>query len=111
MQFAYASLTLLQLIGFAALLGGVLVQLGPVEPEINRTMLIGAPLMLVSFVALWALGGSDASVAPQVVRTLVLVFACVLVVLNRKFASIPRGLLVLLGLLALADAAIAVYWT
>ncbi len=111
MQFAYASLTLLQWIGFAALLGGVLVQLGPYEPEVNRTMLVGAPLMLVSFVALWVLGGSGASTAPQVIRTALLVFASVLVVVNRKYASIPRGLLLLLGLLALADAAIAVYWT
>ena len=42
MQIAHQTLVLLHLIGFAALLGGVLVQLRSKEPEVNASMLNGS---------------------------------------------------------------------
>lgn len=111
MQFAHASLTLLHLVGFAALFGAVLVQLRSAEPEVNRAMLVGAPVMLITGVVGWVLDPGGRGVAPFVVSTIDLAFATVLVAVNRRYASIPRGLLLLIGILAFADAAIAVYWT
>ncbi len=106
-------LVLLHLVAFAALLGGSLVQLRSAEPEVNAAMLHGAWVSLVSGVALWVLAGAldlDVSVSALVVKTVVAVFLTVLVALNRRFFSIPRGLLLLITLLALAEAAVAVLW-
>ena len=46
----------------------------------------------------------------MVVKTVVSAFVTLLVVLNRRFFSIPRGLLRLITLLVLAEAVIAVFW-
>lgn len=113
MDVAQHLLVLLHLVAFAALLGGALVQLRSREPEVNAAMLHGAWVSLVSGVALWALADSfdlDVSLAAMVVKTVVAAFVTLLVVLNRRFFSIPRGLLRLITLLVLADAAISVFW-
>jgi hypothetical protein len=113
MQLAFQVLVLVHLIGFAALLGGVLAQSRDVEPEINVPMLYGAVIELVSGVALWVLAGSGpepVNVAQLIVKTLVTVFVTVVVVLNRKYASSPRGLAVLIGGLTVLNAALAVFW-
>ena len=113
MDVAWHLLVLLHLVAFAALLGGGLVQLRAGEPEVNAAMLHGAWVALVSGVALWALAGASdvrVSVAAMVVKTVLAAFVTLLVVLNRRFFSIPRGLLRLLVLLALAEAAVAVLW-
>jgi hypothetical protein len=113
MDVAHHLLVLLHLVAFAALLGGSLVQLRAREPEVNAAMLHGAWVALVSGAALWALSGTfdvRLSVAAMVVKTVVSAFVTLLVVLNRRFFSIPRGLLRLIVLLVLADAAVAVLW-
>lgn len=113
MDVAQHLLVLVHLVAFAALLGGALVQLRSREPEVNAAMLHGAWVALVSGVALWALAGTfdlRVSVAAMVVKTVVAAFLTLLVVLNRRFFSIPRGLLRLIALLALAEAAVAVLW-
>ena len=46
MQIAHHLLVLLHLIGFAALLGGVLVQVRAKEPEVNASMLNGSFALL-----------------------------------------------------------------
>ena len=61
MQFAYQVTVFVHLIGFAALLGGVLVQLRAPDPEVNRAMLVGALLELATGAALWVLAGLGAS--------------------------------------------------
>ena len=106
-------LVLLHLVAFAAVLGGCLVQLRAREPEVNAAMLHGAWVALVSGVALWVLAGTldlRVEVGAMVVKTLVAVFVTLLVVLNRRFFSVPRGLLRLITLLVLAEAAVAVFW-
>ena len=59
MQFAYQITVFLHLLGFAALLGGVLVQLRVPDPEVNRAMLVGALIELVTGVGLWVLAGLE----------------------------------------------------
>ena len=113
MQFAYQITVFLHLLGFAALLGGVLVQLRVPDPEVNRAMLVGALLELVTGVGLWVLavlGSSPVSVPQLVVKSIITVFVAIVVVLNRKYASIPRGLWALIGGLTLANTGIAVFW-
>ena len=113
MDVAHQLLVLLHLVAFAALLGGALVQLRSREPEISTAMLHGAWVALASGVALWVLADSfdvRVSLAAMVVKTVVSAFVTLLVVLNRRFYSIPRGLLRLITLLVLAEAVIAVFW-
>ena len=113
MDVAQHLLVLLHLVAFAALLGGAIVQLRSREPEVNAAMLHGAWVALVSGVALWVLADSfdlRVSLAAMVVKTVLAAFLTLLVVLNRRFFSIPRGLLRLITLLVLAEAAIAVLW-
>lgn len=112
MQIAHQFLVLLHLVGFAALLGGVLVQLRATEPEVNTAMLYGAAIELLTGVGLfvWAEIRPDPPHAQLIVKTALAVFVVVLVVVNRKFASIPRGLLALIGGLALVAAGVSVLW-
>jgi hypothetical protein len=113
MHVAHHLLVLLHLVAFAALLGGSLVQLRSRDPEINAAMLHGAWVALASGVALWVLADTfdvRVSLAAMVVKTVVAAFVTLLVVLNRRFFTIPRGLLRLITLLVLAEAAISVFW-
>ena len=113
MEIAGRLVVLVHLIGFAALLGGLLVQLRSAYPEVNAAMLLGAWTELLSGVALVALlvaGHGDvpyAQLSVKLVLTLVLVL---LVGVNRKFSSIPRGLWALLTALSLINAGVSVLW-
>ncbi len=104
---------LVHLVGFAALLGGILVQARSVEPEVNATMLWGGWTELASGVALVVLAlvsGQDVSWGPVGVKTALTLFLVLLLARNRRFLSVPRGLWVLLGLLTLATTALSVLW-
>ena len=75
-------------------------------------MLVGALIQLATG-GLWVLAGiasSPVGVPQLVVKSVVTVFVAVLVVINRKYASVPRGLLALVGGLTLVNAGIAVFW-
>jgi len=113
MQLAHQILVLAHLVGFAALLGGVLAQVRTVDPEVTAPMLWGAWAELVTGVALVVLtlvGAGDLAWWPTVVKTVVTLFVLLLVVRNRRFLSIPRGLLLLVGGLTLLAAAASVLW-
>jgi hypothetical protein len=104
---------LLHLVGFAALLGGVLAQLRAAEPEVTGAMVWGGWAELVTGVALVVLEAAGAgSVAwwPAGIKLAVTAFVVLLLVRNRRFLSVPRGLCVLIGTLTLAAAAVAVLW-
>jgi hypothetical protein len=104
---------LLHLIGFAALLGGFLVQLRHREPEINAAMLHGSYTVLVTGLVMagFAEAGHDpVNHLKLVIKLVIAAVVALLVIINRRFISIPRGLLVLLGVLTLGDAAVAVLW-
>ena len=113
MQLAHQILLLLHLIGFAALLGGVLVQLRSKEPEVNAAMLHGSLTLLITGIALVALeeiGPDPVNHLKIAIKLVVAAIVVLLVVKNRKFASIPRGLWGLIGGLTIANAAVAVLW-
>lgn len=107
-------LVLVHLIGFAALFGGALVQLRSRSPEINAAMLHGAWTSLLTGVALVAVtfdeGADRPPYFPLAVKLAVTLFLVLLVSANRKFESIPRGLLALITGLALVNAGVAVLW-
>ncbi len=106
-------MVLLHLVGFAALFGGVLVQARVPHPEVNSAMLLGSLTELVTGVALVVLelAGDNPVAWPQViVKLVVTVILTVLVVANRRFTEVPRGLWVLIGVGTLANAAISVLW-
>jgi hypothetical protein len=113
MQLAYQILLLLHLIGFAALLGGVLVQLRSKEPEVNAAMLHGSLTLLITGIALVVLeeiGPGSVNYAKVAIELVVSAIVVLLVVKNRKFASIPRGLWGLIGGLTIVNAAVPVLW-
>ena len=109
MDVAHHLLVLLHLVAFAALLGGALVQLRSREPEISTAMLHGAWVALASGVALWVLAGTF-DVRGRAVgdgrqdRRRGRSSRC-WSILNRRFFTIPRGLLRLITLLVLGEAA------
>jgi len=113
MPVAQGIVVLLHLVGFAALLGGSLVQLRDRAPEVNATMLGGAWIGLLTGAGLFVLTvtGSEAVQYPQlIVKSVIALFVVVLVAKNRKFADIPRGLLVLIIALAVAGAGLPIFW-
>lgn len=116
MTFLHDLLLLLHLVGFAALFGGFFVQIRAQTPVINAAMLHGAFTQLVTGVLLVGLASGvdddeftvdNAKVAVKLV--VVLVITAVILV-NRRASAIPRGLLLALGGLTLANAAVAVFW-
>jgi hypothetical protein len=113
MQLGYQILVLLHLIGFAALFGGILVQLRSKEPEVNAAMLHGSLTLLITglaLVTLQELGPDPVNHIKIGIKLAITAILVLLVVKNRKFASIPRGLWGLLGVLTIANAAVAVLW-
>lgn len=107
-------LVLLHLIGFACLFGGLVVQSRSAHPEVNATMLHGAWTLLMTgggLVALAVLGHqTDLNYVKLAVKLGVTIIIVGLVSVNRKFASIPRGLWALFGAATLINAGLAVMW-
>ena len=113
MAVAQGIVVLLHLIGFAALLGGALVQLRDRAPEINASMLGGAWIALLTGAGLFAFAvtGPEPVQYPQViVKAMVALFVVLLVAKNRRFADIPRGLLLLIVGLTVASAGLPIFW-
>lgn len=102
------------LIGFAALLGGCLAQLrSSPPPEVNLAMLYGAWGQLVTgagLVALEIAQSQPLDYVPYAVKLVVTLLIVVLVAKNRKFQSIPGGLLLIIAALSLTNVAVAVFW-
>lgn len=113
MQIAIQLVVLVHLVGFAALFGGLIAQTRVADPEVTGVMVVGAVTELVTGLALLVL----ALVADQplnwgqiAVKLVITVFVALLVVRNRRFLSIPRGLWTLLTGLTFVNAALAVLW-
>ena len=113
MQIAQHFLVLFHLIGFAALLGGLLVQVRARETEVNASMLNGSFTLLLTGLALVMVEELQADPLNYVkiaIKLLLMAVIVILVAKNRKFATIPRGLWSLIGGLTIANAGVAVLW-
>jgi hypothetical protein len=113
MHIAQNVVVLVHLLGFASLFGGFVVQLRSSIPEVNAAMLYGAWTQLVTGVALavWAeLGSEPINHTKLAVKLVLTIFIVLVVAKNRKFESVPRGLWALIGLLTVANTAMAVLW-
>jgi hypothetical protein len=109
-------LLFVHLVGFAALLGGAVVQLGDRVKVVNAAMLRGALTVVVSGLALvGVLEGLDDPNDPVDRPKVVAKFAVALVIgllcwANRSRSRVPRGLFGAIVLLILGDLAISVPW-
>ncbi|WP_392507270.1 hypothetical protein ACF3NT_09150 [Naumannella halotolerans] len=113
MLWAEKCIVLLQLVSWALLLGSAVSQLRLPSPEITRMMLVGSFGQLISSVALMvitAVASEPLRVGKLIVTLVLMVVIAVLSALNRRFETIPRGLLGLLALLSVAVMGVVVLW-
>jgi hypothetical protein len=107
-------LLLVHLLGFAALAGGLLVQLGAAERKVNPAMRDGAGTAFVAGLALVGVleaGDADVDHAKVGVKLVVGLAVLGLVMANLRKPSIPQGLYYALLALTVANAAVAVFWS
>lgn len=107
-------LLLLHIIGFAALLGGLLVQLGPGDKSVNRAMRDGAGTAFVAgllLVGVLEAGDTDVDHAKVAVKFAVGLIILGLVMANLRKPRIPQGLFFLLIALSVANIAVALFWS
>jgi hypothetical protein len=107
-------LLFVHLVGFAALLGGLLVQARDSEHSVNALMRDGAGTAFLAGLALvGVLEADDASPdhAKIAVKFTIGLVILVLVMANVRKARIPNGLYYGLLLLTLANVAVAVFWS
>lgn len=106
-------LLLLHILGFAALIGGMLAQLGSGEKRVNGAMRDGsgtaflAGLLLVGVLEADDVGVDNAKIGVKFVIGLVVL---VLVMANLRKPRIPDGLFYGLLLLSVANVVVAVFW-
>lgn len=101
------------LIGFALLLGGAVAQylVGPVR--INRAMLWGSAIQVITGLALAApLRGDDPEPAPAklAVKLIIAILIAIMVWVPRKRPQVNKGHFVGIIVLTLGNAAVAVFW-
>ena len=106
-------LLFLHILGYAALLGGLLVQVRQPEKSVNSAMRDGAGLAFLAGLflvgVLEAIGTPDhAKIGVKFVIGLVIL---VLVMVNMRKPSIPQGLYYGLLVLTVANIAVAVFWS
>jgi len=107
-------LLLLHLLGFAALLGGLLAQLGAGEKSVNGAMRDGAgTAFLTGLLLVGVLEAGDATVdhGKIAVKFAVGLVILVLVMANVRKPQIPHGLYYGLVTLTVANVAVALFWS
>ena len=114
MTILYGVLVVVHLIGMAGVVGGWLSTVR--HPRVLPAMVYGALTSLVTGLLLVGLaypvfGGETIDNARTTVKLLVALAVALLVWVNRRRESIPRGLLHGIGLLALTNVAVAVLWS
>jgi hypothetical protein len=102
------------LIGFALLLGGTITQYLSGTVRINRAMLWGAIIQLLSGIGLAAplRGGGDDEPDPAklAVKAVIAVLIFVMVFFSRKRDEVNRGHFIGIITLTAANAAVAIFW-
>ena len=107
-------LLVIHILGFAALIGGLLAQAGDEEKKVNGAMRDGVGTAFLAGLALvGVLEADDADVnhAKIGVKFGIGLVLIVLVMANTRKASIPKGLWAGLLLLAVAEVCVAVLWS
>lgn len=107
------ALLVLHLLGFAALFGGLFVQLRDTDRKVNRAMRDGAGAALVAGVLLVAVLEASDETVDQVkigVKLLIGLLVLVLVMANRRKARIPDAVYYLALVLTVANVGVAVFW-
>ena len=114
MEFLRHLLLVLHILGFAALIGGLLVQARVPEKVVNGAMRDGAGTAFVAGIALvGVLEADDADVdnAKIAVKGLIGLVLLVLVMANLRKERIPQGLWAGLLLLSVVNVCVAVFWS
>jgi hypothetical protein len=106
-------LLFIHLVGFGALFGGAVVQVGDSVKVVNAAMLRGALIQVLSGIALvGVIEGLDEPLdRPKIaVKFAVGLVIALLCWTNRARTQVPRGLFAALMLLTLGDVGVAVFW-
>lgn len=114
MELARLVLLFVHVLGFAALLGGLLAQARSPEKQVSAAMRDGAgTAFLAGLLLVGVLEAGDASVdrVKIGVKFAVGLVVLVLVMANTRKPRIPQGLWVGLLLLTVANVAVAVFWS
>ena len=107
-------LLFLHILGFAALIGGMLAQLGTADKIVNRPMRDGAGTAFLAGLALvGVLEADDADVdnAKIGVKLVVGLVILALVMMNLRKPKIPDGLFYGILALSVLNVAVAVFWS
>ena len=107
-------LLIIHILGFSALIGGLLVQAGAGEKVVNAAMRDGVGTAFLAGLALVGVleAGDDAVNHAKVgVKLLIGLVLLVLVMANARKDRIPQGLWVGLVLLSFANVCVAVLWS
>jgi peptidoglycan/LPS O-acetylase OafA/YrhL len=107
-------LLLLHVLGFAALIGGLLAQAGTEEKRVNSAMRDGAGTAFLAgllLVGVLEAGDDDVDHTKVAVKFAVGLVILVLVMANLRKPRIPDGLYYGLLLLSVANVAVALFWS
>lgn len=107
-------LLFLHILGFAALIGGLLVQAREPQKSVNAAMRDGAGTAFLAgllLVGVLEAGDGDVNHAKSGVKFAVGLVILVLVMANARKPSIPQGLYVGLLALSVLNVALAVFWS
>lgn len=113
MEFLRHVLLVIHLLGFAALLGGLLVQARQPEKRVNSLMRDGAGTAFVAGLLLVGVLEADGSPdhAKIAVKAVIGLVILVLVMANLRKERIATGLWALLLLLTIANVCVAIFWS
>lgn len=106
-------LLVIHILGFAALFGGLVVQLGAPERVVNAAMRDGVGTAFLAGIALVGVleaGDGDVNHAKIAVKGLIGLVLLVLVMANTRKERIPQGLFAGLLVLTVVNIAVAVFW-
>ncbi len=114
MEIIYNTLVLLDFIGLAALFGGFFVQMKSTNKVVNSAMFHGSLTQLVTGLIMVGLAESgavdeDLNMTKISIKLLIVLIITGIVFVNRKKSSVSNSIWLSIGLLTLANMAIAVY--
>ena len=107
-------LLVVHILGFAALFGGLIVQAGTAQKEVNGAMRDGVGTAVVAGIALTGvieMDGGELNYAKIGVKLVIGLILLVLVMANLRKQHIPQGLWVGLILLTIINVGVAVIWS